>query len=510
MNQPLSNSHKWSIVAANKFIKATRDSGYSSTASAISELVDNSIQAGATRVRVEIEQEFDNELSISVRDNGCGMDLFTLRQALRFGGSSRFNDRTGLGRFGMGLPNSSLSQARRVIVTSWSTPKRSCRGQNNVLGSGGPLQTYLDIDEIASGTMTEVPKPRKPRPNSVSTSGRSGTFVQWESCDRLEFKRASTIARHVERELSQRFRYFLSDRVTIRVNNSILRPIDPMFLIANTPGERSRPYGKEILYTIMADPNDQSSDTGVVRVRFAELPVNNWAGLGNEEKRRKGIISRAGTSVIRGGREVDYGWFFFGTKRKENYDDWWRCEVSFDPILDEAFGLTHTKQQIRPQQYLLDILTPDMELTARTLNARARIAHGVIKASDRHRRSELIAKSKSRFLEPFNLKSRQGARPAISTYRIEEGPVENNCFYTYRIHRDTFVLTLDPDHAFYREIYAPLRDADNAGAEQVRTLLELLLLAAARSEASSGSEDAQVLADFRASWSKTAETLIGG
>lgn len=339
MNQPLSSSHKWSIVAADKFIKATRDSGYSSTASAISELVDNSIQAGATRVQIEIEQTSSKELSIVVRDNGCGMDLFTLRQALRFGGSSRFNDRTGLGRFGMGLPNSSLSQARRVIVTSWSNAKRSCRRQNNILGSGSPLQTYLDIDEIASGKMTEVPKPREPIQNSVNTPGRSGTIVQWESCDRLEFKRASTIARHVERELSQRFRYFLSDRVTIRVNDNALRPIDPIFLIANTQGDRSRPYGKEIFYTIMADPNDPSSGTGVVRVRFAELPVTKWANLSNEAKRRKGVIGRAGTSIIRGGREVDYGWFFFGSKRKENYDDWWRCEVSFDPILDEALDL---------------------------------------------------------------------------------------------------------------------------------------------------------------------------
>lgn len=155
-------------------------------------------------------------------------------------------------------------------------------------------------------------------------------------------------------------------------------------------------------------------------------------------------------------------------------------------------------------------MTPDLELTARTLNARARIAHSLIKQSDKHRRSELIAKSKSRFLEPLNLKSHQRAKPAISTYRIEEGPVENDCFYTYRIHRDAFVLTLDPDHAFCREIYAPLKKAGNAGAGQIQTLLELLLLAAARSEASFGSADAQVLADFRARWSKTAETFIGG
>jgi hypothetical protein len=84
---------------------------------------------------------------VSVLDDGCGMDKKVLRQALRFGGSSRFNDRSGLGRYGMGLPNSSLSQARRVEVYSWRKP-------------GPVLYSYLDVDEIAKGAMSEVPEPR--------------------------------------------------------------------------------------------------------------------------------------------------------------------------------------------------------------------------------------------------------------------------------------------------------------------------------------------------------------
>ena len=76
------------------------------------------------------------------------MDAVKLRMALRFGGSTRFDDRQGLGRYGMGLPNSSLSQAKRVTVHSWASQQ------------GDVLQSYLDIDEIASGGITEVPEPR--------------------------------------------------------------------------------------------------------------------------------------------------------------------------------------------------------------------------------------------------------------------------------------------------------------------------------------------------------------
>ena len=105
----------FSIVAVDKFIQATRDSGYKGTSNAVAELVDNSLQAGATSITVSLtvdEEEDERSIVLTVIDNGSGMDAQTLRTALRFGGSSRFNDRDGLGRYGMGLPNSSLSQAR--------------------------------------------------------------------------------------------------------------------------------------------------------------------------------------------------------------------------------------------------------------------------------------------------------------------------------------------------------------------------------------------------------------
>ena len=175
-----------SIIAIDRFILATRDSGYKGTESAVAELVDNALQAGARNVLINVAVHSENPdcpLQISVLDDGSGMDKRTLRQALRFGGTSRFNDRSGLGRYGMGLPNSSLSQARRVDVYSWQRP-------------GRVLWSYLDVDEIARGKCTDVPEP-----NSTSlpdwaenVESGSGTLVVWSKCDRLDHRRASTIA----------------------------------------------------------------------------------------------------------------------------------------------------------------------------------------------------------------------------------------------------------------------------------------------------------------------------
>jgi signal transduction histidine kinase len=88
------------LVAIDRFIQATRDSGYKGTNSAIAELVDNALQAGATKILVNVEPDDGVDwLRVEVADNGSGMSPATLREALRFGGSSRFNDRQGLGRY---------------------------------------------------------------------------------------------------------------------------------------------------------------------------------------------------------------------------------------------------------------------------------------------------------------------------------------------------------------------------------------------------------------------------
>src|SRR6185503_9817521 len=127
-----------------QFIEATRDSGYKSTASSVAELIDNSLEAGATDIEIYFNESSTRQIQVSVRDNGCGMTPAVLRLALRFGGSTRFNSRQGTGRYGMGLPNSSLSRARRVDVYTWRTPKIV-------------WWSYLDVDEVASGKLSSVP-----------------------------------------------------------------------------------------------------------------------------------------------------------------------------------------------------------------------------------------------------------------------------------------------------------------------------------------------------------------
>lgn len=232
-----------SIVAVDKFIEATRDSGYKGTASAISELVDNSIQAGATRVGISIgDHDGKDTTEVSVRDNGCGMDPFTLRQALRFGGSSRFNDRRGIGRYGMGLPNSSFSQARRVTVYTW----QHLKGRAHTRNVGRIYTTYADYDEIVTGRMHKVPRPRLARNAPSLCRGKSGTLVIWTGCDRLDNRRVSTICRKLHAELGRRFRHYLFHGVRITVNGDDVVAIDPLFLAPRARYSGATTFGDEM------------------------------------------------------------------------------------------------------------------------------------------------------------------------------------------------------------------------------------------------------------------------
>ena len=515
-----STSQNFSIVALDNFIQATRDSGYKGTQSAVAEIVDNSLQAGATSVAIVIRQSEDGKypLEVSIADNGSGMDPFTLRQALRFGGSSRFNTREGMGRYGMGLPNSSLSQARRVSVYTWARPEEV-------------YTSHLDVDEIAAGGVVEVPKPYKTKPPFDLDGRDSGTVVVWSRCDRLDNRRISTTSRKLITDIGRRFRFYLWDGVRITVNSVAVEPIDPLFLNKDSKCVGATLFGDELVYEVAVNPEDPES-IGIVRVKFSELPVHEWAKLPNSEKRSKGISKGASASIVRAGREVDYGWFFFGGKRRENYDDWWRCEIRFDPILDEAFGITHTKQQVRPQPHLLEAISEDLESIARALNSRARKAHLEIKTIENFSHSEKLAEQRGKLLSPMSEEPRARdqrvtakLREQVPTmkkpqwdehqgelqYKIVQATLHDTSFYNYTHENGRLILVLNPAHPFFRQIYSPLLATDTEQSRSMRTQLDLILFAMARSEALVEKDDeVEVVERLRQAWSNTLATFLNG
>jgi len=451
------------IVAPKNFVLATRDTGYRSLSSAIAELVDNSLQASARDIRVFAHQaaEDDGSIVIGVLDDGKGMSADLLGAALQFGGTDRFGDRTGLGRFGMGLPNSSVSHARRFEVYSWQR-------------RGGVLYSYLDVDEIVSGRMRGIPVPaQRSLPRWVSTVvGPSGTLVVWTRCDRLGRFRLETLVQRLRRTLGQLYRYSLWNGIRISVNDEPVQPFDPLFVDTRATLYGANPYGVPLRYEMHC-----GGGSSVIEVRFAELPVAQWQAWPADEKRRRGIVGSAGVSIVRAGREIDYGWHLLGGKRRENYDDWWRCEIGFTPALDELFGVTHSKQGVNPRAELRLLLGGDLEAIARTLNRRVREAFEHVKRDPDRPSAEAASRNDPLLSPPASLRARTFTAGGLK-YRLRYQQIPSREFYGVRVLHDSVVVTINTDHPFFSEIY---RRASRPGGCDLEDL-ERLLLAAARAD----------------------------
>jgi len=494
------------LVSAANFVLATRDSGYKSTALALAEFVDNAIQATASAVSIDVISERSGcpPTELLVTDNGTGMDARTLATALTFGGSSHFGDRLSLGRYGMGLPNAALSRGRRLEVYTWQHSE--------------VLTARLDVDEIVAkrrGTLPPVESVA--RPTFVPTT-EHGTVVRVVRCDRLEYKRASTLVGKLREDLGRIYRRFLAHGLDLRVNGESLQAIDPVFLQPSAKLVGGRQFGDSLTYQLTGE-----GGPGVIKVRFSELPIERWHDLPSEDKRRMGVTNAPPVSIMRADREIDRGWHFMGTKRRQNYDDWWRCEVSFDPSLDELFGITHAKQAISPTEELNKILVPDLEPIARALNNRVRDRFEHIKvtsplgaAEQQAARAESALPALPRRREPVpdELQQLINALPPVDNrspfpYQIIVSELPSTLAFEVVLRSRQLVVLFNARHPLYRDLYGPLALSDTEKDRDVAKRVALAVLAAARAEVTARRQHGRAeIRQFRKTWADVLATFF--
>lgn len=353
---------RYSIIPPHLSIKAMRSSGYKDTAYALAELIDNSIQAGESLARpVEVEvicidrsgyetgtgrRQLDR---IAVYDNASGMSAETLRAALQFGVGTHLDatNQHGIGKFGMGLPNSSISQCRRVDVWSWQ--------------EGIVHHSYLDIGEIENG-VEQVPEPS---PATLPSEwidlirgeiGDSGTLVVWSILDLVRYKQSTTLLRNAEFLVGRIYRYFVNEgTASIRlasyerngqefgiITDSQVRPNDPLFLMTGTvappPYDEEAAFelfGREVVEVTYRGVKHDVTITGSISKPATRL-TGGGSAIGKQAKKNLGV------SVVRAKRELELSSEFENTY--DPRERWWGLEVSFEPALDEVFGVTNNKQ----------------------------------------------------------------------------------------------------------------------------------------------------------------------
>ncbi|MCZ8271612.1 MAG: ATP-binding protein [Beijerinckiaceae bacterium] len=305
---------------ATALIEGLRDIGYS-LETAISDIIDNSITAGAHLIHI-VTETYSDEPYIAIIDDGEGMSEEELIAAMRPGSRNPLaaRDEPDLGRFGLGLKSASFSQCRRLTVVS----RRS----------GRTSAAIWDLDDVAERNEWAVQLPDHfDLIPSIDTLGEKGTLVLWQKLDRLTdgyshnaAKRAEVINQRIaetERHLRLVFHRFMEDAKPLRIllNARLLRPLDPF--ARKNPATISDP--EEKLTLLRGDVEIQSFTIP----HHKQMSKTDWEDIGRPE----GHLKSQGFYLYRGKRLILYG-TWFGLCRQSELTKLSRVRVDIPNSMD--------------------------------------------------------------------------------------------------------------------------------------------------------------------------------
>lgn len=403
-------------------IQSQRKSGYQTTARAAREIVDNSIEAGAENVHIVFDtigeadrKEFQRKNTVSAIafiDDGPGMlhesnERSILRYSMSWGGGTRFDNPRLIGKFGFGLPNSSVNQTQFAEVYSRTDPS----SEWNVAALDIRREAIDNSGVVRAGEVQQKPLPRfvVDYLNRRKIDLRTGTVVVWWQPDRLSASTRTALREHIEHDFQVVYRGLL-DRVQLFVDrDEPVFKVDPTFLdpdgylyVAEHNGGAQSLYDEHLTVLHYRDassgqpqlllvgpekgrdpltgmdfeisleeakrleqtPGLGQRDVGIssIHVRVSYLPYPDFVRkegkkVETDAGRRFQIRKRTrGMSFVRSGREIDTKDVFPKTNREEignwpllqGYAYYWTLEVAFDSGIDDVMGIGHDKQTVYP------------------------------------------------------------------------------------------------------------------------------------------------------------------
>lgn len=314
---------------------------------AIADLVDNSVTAGATHVWVDFHWAGGASV-IAITDDGGGMSEAELVAAMRPGSQNPLTERQphDLGRFGLGLKTASFSQCRSLTVRS-----RRERGFD--------VERRWDLDHVAS--VNEWQLLRSHEPASAPFFRRldslpSGTTVVWCQLDRLvggcttEDARSQQHFLHraeqVRQHLAVVFHQLTTGRrpLTILINNNVIEPWDPY--LRDEPATQQLPVTQLRLRGLPVDVQP------FVLPHHSKLSPEQFKAASGP----RGWNAHQGFYVYRRGRLLVPGdWLGLGWAKEEHYK-LARIRVEIPTAMDHDWAIDVTKSRALPPAELREEL----------------------------------------------------------------------------------------------------------------------------------------------------------
>ena len=335
-----------------------RDLGYS-LETAIADLIDNSISAGADRIDIVCDVSGEDPL-VAILDNGMGMTECELLAAMRHGTENPRRNRSpkDLGRFGLGLKTASLSQCRSLTVVSTKNA--------SICGAEWNMDRIDAADDWILSLLDEADIQALPY---VDRLGKQGTAVIWRELDRLleddaVDRRQEIVNEKLEavgRHLSLVFHRYLSgdvkghSKIALSINGHPIAAFDPFCRM--NPATQVLP--EEIIRVGDAE----------VRLQPYVLPHHSRLSASEYDyyQDRSDFISNQGGYVYRNGRLMAWGdWFRLVPKGEATKLA--RVQIDFPNSLDEAWTIDIKKSRAHPPHLVRERLRQIIaKITARSV-----------------------------------------------------------------------------------------------------------------------------------------------
>ena len=339
------------IPSARRLMKSLRDLGYDFS-QAVADIVDNSIEAGATEITIDVE--FDGDHSrVRIADNGKGMTLSQLQEAMRYG-SEREYSLDGLGKFGLGLKTASLSQCQKLSIASRADAKKS------VVNA-----CCWDLSYVEKTNRWEIINPDEKSLEKILgghlVGAAIGTVVFWEHLDRMlgmkhpygeaAKKRLASMSRDLEKHLAMVFHRFLGGEVSgckLRIiqNGNDIEAWDPF--------ARKEPNTKT-LEPIKIRVEEEGVSDDIWLKPFILPPEKEFSSVG-AHKKASGPANwnlQQGFYIYRADRLIQSG----GWCKLRTVDEHLklsRMALDFSPKLDDAFNVNVAKMRVQFPLHIRD------------------------------------------------------------------------------------------------------------------------------------------------------------
>jgi hypothetical protein len=333
-------------------IRSIAEQGYS-LETALADLIDNSITAGADYIEI-LTEIIDDVITLLIVDNGTGMNYDELCLNMQF--PSNINKKRveyDLGRFGLGLKTASFSQSRRFTVLSKKTNEINYSALTwdvKYLKTTGKWRIIVNNKFEIDNLFNVYKKISQNRINHLDTNNPN-TIIIWQGLykfsNNLEFlnKQLVEVTSEYLGIVFHRFLERTLNPLQIKINNSYVVPFNP-FPVRDKPelrslGERQRIFKNNTFkmegFVLPVSSTDQENEAG-------------W------KTKKLGLLDLEGVFVYRGNRIIYFGGWN-GLIKKETKLKLARLRIDISNANDKEFQLNVSKSRIIiPQELIVSVL----------------------------------------------------------------------------------------------------------------------------------------------------------